>query len=262
MIRKAWNLGLLTMVLAGLPAAVAAQEDFQWRGRIDEGLILEIKGVNGRVMAEPAGGDMALVVAEKRARRDDPESVRIEVVEHDGGITICAVYPTPRRARRENECAPGDQGRMSVHDNDVRVDFTVRVPDGVRLWAKTVNGDVEARRIGADVLAETVNGDVDVVAAGFVEAETVNGSIDAVMGRSDFRSGVSFETVNGSITVTMPEGLNVDFDASTVNGGIETDFPITIQGRMSPRRLRGRIGEGGPELSFTTVNGSIRLRRQ
>lgn len=252
----------LTAVLALIPAATAAQDDFQWRGRIAAGMTLEIKGVQGDVIAEPATGDMALVVAEKRARRDDPDEVRIEVIEHRDGVTICAVYPTPRRARRENECAPGEGGRMSVQDNDVRVRFMVQVPEGVHFVGKTVNGDVEARGITGNVEARSVNGGIDVEAAGHVEAETVNGSITAVMGRSDFREGLYFETVNGSITVEIPDDLNVDFDARTVNGRIETDFPITIQGRMSPRRLRGRIGDGGPELSFTTVNGSIRLRRR
>jgi hypothetical protein len=44
-----------------------------------------------------------------------------------------------------------------------------------------------------------------------------------------------------------------------VNGSVESDFPITVRGRMNPRSLRGRIGEGGRDLDLTTVNGSIRL---
>ena len=49
--------------------------------------------------------------AEKRATRDNPESVRIDVVPHAGGVTICAVYPS-RSGARPNECAPGNAGRM------------------------------------------------------------------------------------------------------------------------------------------------------
>lgn len=253
---------LATGLLAAMPAAMQAQQDFQWRGRIEAGKTLEIKGVLGDIVAEPGDGDMVVVVAEKRARRDDPEDVRIEVIEHGDGVTICAVYPTPRRSRQENECAPGNGGHMNVQDNDVRVRFMVRIPRGVNFAAKTVNGDVQARGIQGNVRANSVNGEVDVDASGYVDAQTVNGSITARMGRSDFRDGLSFSTVNGSITVEIPDGLNADFEASTVNGRIETDFPITIEGRMSPRRLRGRIGDGGPDLSFSTVNGSIRLRRR
>jgi hypothetical protein len=44
-----------------------------------------------------------------------------------------------------------------------------------------------------------------------------------------------------------------------VNGRVETDFPIKVSGKMSPRHLRGTIGTGGPTLKLVTVNGSITL---
>jgi hypothetical protein len=66
------------------------------------------------------------VTATKRGRRSDPGSVRIEVVEHGEGVTICAVYPDVDG--RRNECRAGDGGHMSTRDNDVNVHFTVRVP--------------------------------------------------------------------------------------------------------------------------------------
>jgi DUF4097 and DUF4098 domain-containing protein YvlB len=49
--------------------------------------------------------------------------------------------------------------------------------------------------------------------------------------------------------------------ATTVNGEIETDFPLTITGKFGPRRLNGTIGSGGRRLDLSTVNGSIKLRK-
>jgi len=46
-----------------------------------------------------------------------------------------------------------------------------------------------------------------------------------------------------------------------VNGSIETDFPLTVTGRLGPRRVTGTIGNGGRRLALETVNGSIRLRK-
>jgi hypothetical protein len=46
-----------------------------------------------------------------------------------------------------------------------------------------------------------------------------------------------------------------------VNGEITTDFPVTIQGRLSKKTLSAKIGNGGRELRLETVNGSIRLGR-
>jgi hypothetical protein len=200
------------------------------------------------------------VEADRHGRRSDPESVRIEVVEHAGGVTICAVYPTPRNARRPNECRPGG-GQNNTDRNDVQVDFLVRVPDGVRFAGHTVNGNLEADGLQADVRAETVNGSVQVRTTGFAEASSVNGNITCRLGTSELNDSVEFETVNGSITIEMPDGLDADFRASTVNGSIESDFQILVTGKVSPRSVRGTIGEGGPELRLSTVNGSIRLRK-
>ena len=65
--------------------------------------------------------------------------------------------------------------------------------------------------------------------------------------------------MNGSIDVSLASGLSADFSAETVNGGIQSDFPVTMTGRISPRRMRGQIGQGGRQLDLHTVNGSIRL---
>ncbi|MBI1968091.1 MAG: DUF4097 family beta strand repeat protein [Gemmatimonadetes bacterium] len=255
-------IGILSFVsLAAFAAAPAAGQDFSWNGKLASGGVLEIKGVNGGIQAEPASGDEIEVTAVKRARRSDPDEVEIKVIEHAGGVTICAVYPTPRRARQENECAPGDGGHMSTENNDVTVDFTVKVPVGVRFEGRTVNGDVDADAMRSDVALFTVNGGIRVSTSGYAAASTVNGSIVATMGRADWSGDVDFRTVNGGITLTLPEDLSTEVRAETVNGEIESDFPLTVTGRFGPRRVRGTIGNGGRRLELGTVNGSIRLRR-
>lgn len=236
------------------------QEAFHWRGRVARGQAVEIRGVNGDVEARHGAGDAVEVRAVKRGRRDDPSEVEVEVVEHDGGVTICAVYPTPP-GKRPNECRPGG-GHHHTGRNDVSVAFEVVVPAGVTFVGRTVNGDVEVTGLGGDVDASTVNGSVGISTTGTATAHTVNGSITARFGSAAWRDDLSFETVNGSITITMPDGVSTRVEASTVNGGIETDFPLTIQGRFGPRRLTGTIGEGGDrELRLRTVNGRIELRR-
>src|SRR6266508_1883921 len=187
-----------TLLLAATATPAAAQQEFRWHGRIAAGKSIEIKGVNGDVSAVAGSGETE-VTAVKRAKRSDPDDVKIEVVEHADGVTICAVYPSD--GRRENSCAPGEGGHMNTRDNDVGVYFTVRVPAGVKFIGKTVNGEMEAANLASDV------------------------------------------------------------DAVTVNGDIVSDFPLTVTGRLGPRRVHGTIGSGGRELSLTTVNGSIKLRK-
>ncbi len=244
------------------PAAEPQQQqgsEFRWREPLAAGRLIEIKGVNGSVEAEPASGGEVEVVAVKRWRHSDPEEVRVEVVRHAEGVTICAVYPNVP-GREANTCGHGS-GHMSVNNNDVSVNFTVRVPAGVRFAGHTVNGKVSARNLSGDVEAKTVNGGINVSTTGVARAQTVNGSITVSMGRADWADGLELKTVNGSIDVSAPASLSAQVEAKTLNGEISTDFPITVVGTFSKRRLTGTIGGGGRELRLETVNGSVQIRR-
>ncbi len=259
--------GFLLLPALGTPGGRAVEgqpsgaDDFSWRKRMAAGQTLEIKGINGDVRAVLADGAEAEVTATRTARRSDPESVEIKVVEHGGGVTICAVYPTPSRSRRENVCAPGSEGHMNNERNDVTVTFVVKVPRGVHYAPSTVNGEIRAAGLQSNVRAGTVNGSVRVSTTGRAIASTVNGSIEANMGRADWGEDVAFSTVNGEIVLELPADVNAELRASTVNGNITSDFPVTVQGRFGPRRVSGTLGRGGPELELETVNGSITLRK-
>jgi hypothetical protein len=244
-----------------VPIPFSQDDDFTWKKRMSAGQTLEIKGVNGEIRAVLADGDEAEVTATKRARRSDPDEVEIKVLEHADGVTICAVYPTPERSRRDNECAPGDEGHMNTEVNDVNVTFVVKVPRGVHYAAHTVNGEIRAAGLRSNVEVETVNGSIRVSTSGRALASTVNGSIDASMGNADWGEDVAFSTVNGGITLDLPAEVNAELRASTVNGDIVSDFPVTVRGRFGPRRVSGTLGRGGHELELETVNGSITLRK-
>jgi hypothetical protein len=246
-------------------------EDFHWSGRVGRGRVIEIKGVNGRIVAEPTSGDQVIVSAERRARRSDPMSVRIEVIEHEDGVTICAVYPG--RRGEPNTCEAGASSHTHVDDNDVVVDFAVRVPAGVRLSARTVNGGIEAGDLDGPIEAHTVNGSVRLSTRDQASAETVNGSIVAEVGSASWSGALEFSTVNGGITLALPENVVARLKAETLNGDISSDFPFTVsdvhrsdrngwRGVLSKRKIVGTIGDGssGGALELSTVNGSIRLR--
>lgn len=231
-------------------------ESWSWNGTIAAGQTLAINGVNGAIEAEPSTGNRVEVVADKSGRRDDPTTVRIEVVQDSDGITICAVYPG-----QGNPCTGRGKGGLWRKDNDVSVEFKVRVPAGVTFAANTVNGGVTTHALGGPVRAHTVNGACDIETSQGGEASTVNGSVHATLGRVPANDRLEFSCVNGSITLELPAGLDADLEGSTVNGSIETDFPVTVSGRWGPRNLHGTVGRGGARLSASTVNGSIRLRK-
>lgn len=249
---------LLLSAVALLALQGTAQDrDFRWSGDLARGKTIEVRGVNGEVRATAGTGRSATVTAVKTSRKSDISTVEIRVQETSRGVTICAVYPNSTGEGCDTTTRRNSRGG----NNDVSVEFTVVVPEGVKFVGRTVNGDISATGLDADADVSTVNGSAEVSTRGWARASTVNGDVDATVGRADWTGPAGFQTVNGSVTVTLPASANADVSASTVNGDISTDFPLTVQGRFGPRRLNGTIGQGGRALSLETVNGSIRIKR-
>lgn len=61
--------------------------------------------------------------------------------------------------------------------------------------------------------------------------------------------------------VHVPDNYNARLVASTSNGGINVDFPITVQGRIG-REVDTNLGSGGAPIRLRTSNGSVRVDRR
>lgn len=230
---------------------------FEWSGRVEPGDRLEIKGIIGGITASRSATGIALVTATKIGGADSPSTVEIEVVDHDEGVTLCAVYPDVS-GQPPNECGPGTGGNLNNHGNDVEVSFTVTVPTGVEFVGGTVTGSVQATGLRSDAFVSSVTGSVSVSTTGIAEASSVTGSVDASLGATDWGRDLTFATVTGGVDVEIPAASNAQVDASVVTGTVTSDFPLT---QASPGRFEGTIGTGGPTLTLSTVTGSVRLRR-
>ncbi len=255
--QPAWN--------GGTPQNEGRPDEFHWSGRVAPGAAVEIKGINGDIRAEPATGDEVQVVAAKRSRRSDVNSVTVKVVEHAGGVTICAIYPN-ENSGNPNACEPGPGGqgnssaKINVRDNDVRVDFIVRVPPHIGFIGRTINGEIGATSLASNVVSRTVNGSIKISTSGYAEATTINGEISAKLGDANWPQTLVFTTINGGINLDLPSNANTELKAETLNGSITSDFPLNVNSLTSRRRISGRIGVGGRELILKTLNGSINLR--
>jgi hypothetical protein len=245
----------------------ARADEFRWSGRIAPGAAVEIKGINGDITAEPATGSEVQVVALKSSRRSDLNAVELKVVEHAGGVTICAIYPNDD-STNPNTCEPGGSGERrnssatgNARNNDVRVDFTVRVPPRVGFIGRTINGEIGATSLASNIVSKTVNGSIRISTSGYAEATTLNGQISARLGDANWPEALTFKTLNGEITLDLPADTSTEVKAETLNGTINSDFPLSLTSLTSRRRLNGRIGAGGRELVLKTLNGSINLRR-
>jgi len=176
-------------------------------------------------------------------------------------VIICAFWTDNASCDEDGYRSHGDNNWRNHDNNDTSVEFTVKLPAGVRLGVSTVNGGVDVNGATSEVRASTVNGRVSAQSSGGpVNASTVNGDIDVKM-RELGTGDLEYSTVNGSIEIEVPANLDADVDMRTVNGSLSADFPITVQGRVNPRRMRATIGKGGRRLRLETVNGSVELRK-
>lgn len=262
------QLVLRTALAAALlfPVVTRAQQEsdpnaFRWTGTVAAGRWVQLHNINGSIRVAAALGNTVEVTAIKRWRRGDPAQVRItaeRVGTNDGDLLVCALWRADATCD-ENGYHEGKRG--GNNRNDTEVEFTVKLPKGVHVDVNTVNGSVRVVGATAEVEASTVNGGVSAVSsAGPVAASTVNGSIDVRMGETG-TGDLEYSTVNGTIRIVVPGGFSADVEMSTVNGRLDSDFPMTVQGRVNPRNMRATIGKGGRKLRLRTVNGNVELKK-
>ena len=233
------------------------EKPFQWRGTIDSGQFIEIKGIYGDIHAESTTGSEVEVIATKSAGHSNPAEVEIRTLRNNQGVTICAIYPSSLPAK-PNICEAGD-GSSHVHNNDVRVDFTVRVPSHLRLIARTITGNIDVTSMRSDVEAYTALGNIRISTSEYARARSISGSITAALGNANWSGQLDFESSTGEITVKLPANANTEVHAESITGNISTEFPLTIQGSAGSSSVNGTIGIGGRKLNLKTISGPIKV---
>lgn len=126
--------------------------------------------------------------------------------------------------------------------------------------AHTSGGSIHIDRARGDVVAKTSGGSIRVDEVfGTIQAGTSGGSVTARLSKQP-TSDCRLTTSGGNVTVYMAKDINVSVDASTSGGRVYTDFPVTIRGEISKRKLRAKVNDGGPELYLRTSGGNISLK--
>lgn len=150
--------------------------------------------------------------------------------------------------------------------------YTLKVPKDVILEAKTVNkGNIYVQDIGS-VKACNVNGSIEIKNVNQVlQAFTVNGDV-TINFLENPKNAIDFNTVNGDFNLELPETLNAKVYFDSMNGDLFTAFDYKKLGsKVEKSEKHGtykigtktgvEIGNGGPELSFKSINGNVYLKK-
>jgi hypothetical protein len=143
------------------------------------------------------------------------------------------------------------------------VSYRAQVPSKYDLTLEASNGSVAVTGVNGTIDAETSNGSLRLTdLGGRVRARTSNGSTHVqVSGTKWDGDGLTVVTSNGTARLDLPQNFNAELSVSTNNGGINVDFPVTVQGRLG-RSVDTTLGTGGPRLDVRTSNGSVRVTRR
>jgi len=242
--------------------APTSTSDQRFTPNLRSGDRLAISNIDGTVTVTQGRGTNAEIVAHKVVHRGDGNLVKAVLEETSGGYRVCTVYLN--RAGDDRGC--NDRNHNSNDGNwgnnlDVDMNYEIRLPVGVALQVNTVDGSVDARGIDTPGSIRSVDGSITYEGVAPESLNTVDGSITATITNNDWRHSLSVRTVDGQVELTLPASLSAHVTGHTVDGSIDSDFPVTIAGKWGPQSFKGDIGDGrGPTLDVSTVDGSIRLR--
>jgi hypothetical protein len=284
---------MLVLFVAALavPAVFAQEREFTFRERVPAGAWLRIHTMQGDIRVIEGSGDRAEVIGRKDG--DDAAELAISTVRDGDNVTICAIW-------EGGQCdAEGiHSSRKWRHGDEASADFEVRLPRGVKIraisgngevmvsgataevhassgngnvsvassggpvTASSGNGEIDVSEAGGEVTARSGNGDIRVATSrGPVSAYSGNGSIDARMESIQGTEDMSFRTGNGNVVVMLPANFEGEVEARLPNGRLESDFPLRIEGRLDPRRLRATIGRGGRRITIVSGSGGAEIRK-
>ena len=148
-------------------------------------------------------------------------------------------------------------------DRNWAVSFEVFTPFNTDLTIDSHNGGITISDVRGQIDVETHNGGLRMTrVAGDIRGQSHNGGIQADIdgNTSDIRQ-IDLSTHNGAITLSVPSSFGARVETQTHHGRLESDFPITVRGRLDGGDMNFNIGAGGPLVRLGTHNGGIRLRR-
>ena len=230
----------------------------------DIGAKLSVIATSGNITAVRLSSDVSIIVTsgdiriEKAGGRVNAQATSGTVIVKDvaGDATLGSVS--------DSILAEDIKGRVTV--TAVSADVTLRnIQEGARVTSVsgTINitntkGLIEAKTTSGDVIVHEVDSH-EVLLGSHSGSVSYNGTI-----YEDGRYG--FESFSGSVTLTMPAQTNFALSATTYNGSIETDFPITIPPGTTqtnrPKRLQGTHGNGGAQIKINGFNADIKLKKK
>ena len=153
-------------------------------------------------------------------------------------------------------------GPESRKDYQWDVNYEVFVPRRADLSIETKNGGIAIAEVNGRIDLSALNGGVVLKrVGGAVRGSTTNGGLVIELS-GDRWDGETLDvsTTNGGVIMSVPENYSAHLETGTVNGSLNVDFPVTVQGRLT-KQIALDLGSGGATVKAMTTNGGVHLKR-
>jgi hypothetical protein len=228
-----------------------AQDEWSRTYTVAAGGRFELININGQISAEASDGAAIEVKAERSAKAGSDDAARAML----GKIELRDVVGEGRV--RVEVWVPRFSG-----GGEHQVKWTVKVPRGMAVDLRTVNGGVKLDRLQGEIRARTTNGGItgSALQPTGLDAAVTNGGVVIELATAISSGIFQIEAVNGGIELSLPPDSKADITGRCVNGGIAVnDLAVQTIGEQSRRRLEGTLNGGGAKITLETVNGGLRL---
>ncbi|MBD2769852.1 hypothetical protein IC235_18335 [Hymenobacter sp. BT664] len=244
---------------------------------------LALYNISGSVRVQGYAGNKVVVEATKTITADDAKTLelgkneaKLGFTQHGDSVVVYLAGPFDSRPLQNDHRSRGRNHQEIDYRYDF--DFVVKVPYELNLHVSTVNhGAVLVQDVAGLLHVANVNGPITLKnVKGATQAHTVNGDVDASYATNPTGAS-SYHTINGRIRVHYPASLGADVQFKSMHGEFYTDFPnaetmpvqVTKnkegQGGGTVYRLSKdtavRIGKGGANLRFETLNGDVTVAK-
>lgn len=123
----------------------------------------------------------------------------------------------------------------------------------------SASGDLQAGTLNSDTVFKTKSGDVEIKQfSGKLDFESSSGNLDICC--TAITDDVFASSIAGEIRIKLPADTEFCIESETINGKLDSVFPITVN-KSGKGYLEGRVGGGGYGIKVKTTSGSVFLLR-
>lgn len=236
---------------------------------------LDVSNISGDIVVSRGGGNDATIEVVKTARAATADAakemlrlVQVDITERGGRAEIRVNY---------GAAGGGLWGRW--RNSNVSVAFTIHAPEGTRLTAKSMSGDIRVKDIKGEVAAESISGHVQIAGGGRVStAKTMSGDVEIVDAQG--QGVLEASSASGAVTLRNVKARRLDAQSisgnvvlsavdcerasiQSMSGDVRYEGPLARNGRYELKSHSGEVrvavtGGSGFEIDANTFSGSVR----